>query len=250
MEKTGIEPERDLDEVAFSRQNTSDGRDVESSEVFVGRFDRGRTSNYFQKIAAGKAQYLDKTILSLPNEGHTVRVCILSDNMIAVTNMESNGAMHRIIDRMGTSGGPSLLEAHYRQVPTASVAWVITRIPAKPNGLEFPGGMSFSFHQEAVVVASLRYAGTVLFRADFLTQSEDDARQLADSLHTFLAISRTVGKTLGNKGVDQDVRAAFNSVQIQQNGTTAVVTATLPHSLLKKAASEIQLEGNPSSGKP
>jgi hypothetical protein len=90
----------------------------------------------------------------------------------------------------------------------------------------------------------------VLFRADFLTQSEDDARQLADSLHTFLAISRTVGKTLGSKGVDQDVRAAFNSVQIQQNGTTAVVTATLPQSFLKKAASEIQLEGNPSSGKP
>src|SRR5258707_11522957 len=49
MQQTGIEPERDLDEVAFSRQSTSDGRDVESSEVFVGRFDRGRTSNYFQK---------------------------------------------------------------------------------------------------------------------------------------------------------------------------------------------------------
>ncbi|HJX83781.1 MAG TPA: hypothetical protein VJ723_05515, partial [Candidatus Angelobacter sp.] len=212
MQQTGIEPERDLDEVAFSRQNTSDGRDVESSEVFVGRFDRGRTSNYFQKIAGGKEQYLDKTIFSMPHEGHTVRVCILSDNMIAVTNMESNGAMHRIIDRMGTSGGPSLLETHYRQVPTASVAWIITRVPAKPNGLELPGGMSFSFHQEAVVVASLRYAGAVLFRADFLTQSEDDARQLSDSLHTFLAISRTVGQTLASKAVDQDVRAAFNSV--------------------------------------
>lgn len=250
MQQTGIEPERDLDEVAFSRQDTSDGRDMESSEVFVGRFDRGRASNYFQKIAGGKEQYLDKTIFFMTHEGHTVRVCILSDNMIAVTNMESNGAMHRIIDRLKTSGMPSLLEANYRQVPTASVAWIITRIPAKPNGLELPGGMSVSFHQEAVVVASLRYAGALLFRADFLTQSEDDARQLSDSLHTFLAISRTVGKTLGNKGMDQDVKAAFNSVQIEQNGTTAVVTATLPQSLLKKAASEIQLEGNPSSGKP
>ena len=251
IQQTGIQPERDLDEVAFSRQNTPDGRDVESSEVFVGRFDRTRTSNYFQKIAAGNERYLDKTIFSIPHEGHTVRVCILTDKMIAVTNMESAGAMHRIIDRLGTSGGPSLLETHYREVPAASMAWMITRIPAKPNGVELPGGMSVSFHQEAVAVASLRYAGALLFRADFLTQSEDDARQLTDSLHTFLALSRSVGQSLGTNGRDPDIKAAFDSVQIQQNGNTAVVTATLPQNFLKKAVSEIQLEGNaPPSGKP
>jgi hypothetical protein len=246
VQQTGIQPERDLDEVALSRQDTSDGRDVESSEVFVGRFDRSRTSNYFQKIAAGKEQYLDKTIFSLPHEGHIVRVCILTDKIIAVTNMESAGVMHRIIDHLGSSGIPTLLETHYRQVPTASVAWMISRIPAKPNGMQLPGGMSFSFHQEAVAVASLRYAGEVMFRADFLTQSDDDARQLADSLHTFLAISRAASAL----GRDRDVKSAFDSVHIQQKGTIAEVTATLPQNFLKKAVSEIQLEGNaPSSGK-
>src|SRR5258708_7534198 len=218
VQQTGIQPERDLDEVALSRQDTSDGRDVESSEVFVGRFDRARTSNYFQKIAAGKEQYLDKVIFSLPHVGHTVRVCILNDKMIAVTNMESAGVMHRIIDRLATSGGPSLLETHYREVPAASFVWMISRIPAKPNGLQLPGGMSFGLHQEAVAVASLRYAGALMFRADFLTQNEDDARQLTDSLNTFLALSRTVGRSLGTKGPDQDVKAAFDSVRIQQHG--------------------------------
>jgi len=42
VDKTGIQFERDLDEVAMSRRDTADGRDVESSEVFVGKFDQTR----------------------------------------------------------------------------------------------------------------------------------------------------------------------------------------------------------------
>src|ERR1051326_6951539 len=37
--QTGIQFERDLDEVAMSRRDTADHRDVESSEIFIGRFD-------------------------------------------------------------------------------------------------------------------------------------------------------------------------------------------------------------------
>ncbi len=242
IQQTGIQIERDLDEVAMSRQDTPDGRDVESSEVFVGHFDRDKVANYFRKIAKDTEKYLDKTIFSFPNDGHTIRLCILTNNMIAVTNMSSSAPMHRIVDRLASSGGPSLLEAHYAQVPTGSVAWMISRIPAK-NGLELPGGMSFSFHQDAVAVASLRYAGSLLLRADLLTQSEDEARQVADSARTFLAISRSVGASVGPRGGDKDVKAAFDSIQIQQSGTATVITATIPQNVLKKMASGIDLAG-------
>src|SRR5215467_15297288 len=42
VEQTGIQFERDLEELAISRRDTPDGNDVESSEVFVGRFDLER----------------------------------------------------------------------------------------------------------------------------------------------------------------------------------------------------------------
>ena len=43
----------------------------------------------------------------------------------------------------------------------------------------------------------------------------------------------------------------MSDLKVRMHGTTAVVTATLPQNFLKKAVSEIQLEGNaPSGGKP
>ena len=54
VEQTGIQFERDLDEVAMSRRDTPDGRDVESSEIFVGRFDQVRLKNYLQMLASAQ----------------------------------------------------------------------------------------------------------------------------------------------------------------------------------------------------
>src|SRR5258707_9584975 len=104
--------------------------------------------------------------------------------------------------------------------------------------------MSFSFHQDAVAVASLRYAGLLLWRADFLTQSEDEGRQVAESARTFLAISRSVGQSMGPRGGDKDVKAAFDSIQIEQSGSTTTISATIPQTVVKKMASGINLAGN------
>src|ERR1051325_9625066 len=49
--QTGIQFERDLEEVAMSRRDTPDHRDVESSEIFIGRFDAERLRAYLQKMA-------------------------------------------------------------------------------------------------------------------------------------------------------------------------------------------------------
>jgi hypothetical protein len=241
VEQTGIQFERDLDEVAMSRRDTADGRDVESAEIFVGRFDAARLQNYLKKISSQNETYRDQTIFTVVNEGHNVRVCILDATRVAVTNMEAAGPMHGIIDGLHqSSGGPTLLEAHYHDVPLASLAWMIDRIPSNSSGPQLPGGFSFSFFENTVAVASLRYNGNVLFQADIFAISDADAKQVADSAHTYLAMYRSASKSLGTKGVDPDVKAALDSIRVEQKGNVATFTATFSPGFLKKIASEVQ----------
>ncbi|HLY99126.1 MAG TPA: hypothetical protein VKT33_08700 [Candidatus Angelobacter sp.] len=239
--QTGIQPERDLDEVALSRQDTPDGRDTESSEIFVCRFDSARLAAWLEKISTGKEQYMGKTIFSFPHDGHTIRVSQLRGDAIAVTNMAPAGPMHRIIDRLQAQGAPLLLESYYRHVPTGSVGWLMARIPANGLGLPIPGGLNLNLHQDAVAVASLRYTGTLATRVDLLTQSEAEAKELAGSLRPFVALARDVSQPQAS---DQEIKAAFDSIQIQQKESTVTITVTVPEKLLKKLAAGAQGDSN------
>jgi hypothetical protein len=244
VEQTGIQFERDLEEVAMSRRDTPDGRDVESAEVFVGRFDPARLKNYLQKISSSPETYRDHAIYSVANEGHTVRVCILDSTRVAVTNMDAADPMHGMIDRLyQSSRGPVLLEARYHDIPLTSLAWMIDRIPVNSRAPQLPGGLTISFLENTVVVASLRYSGTAHFQADVFTASEADARQVVDSAGGFLALYRSVSKSVGAKGTDADVKAALDSIRVEQKGNVATFTATFSQNFLKKIASEIQPEG-------
>src|SRR5258708_1339122 len=218
VEQTGIHLERDLDETSMSRRDTPDGKDVESSEIFVGRFDTERLKNFLQKLAVTTETYRDHIVFSIPNESHTVRVCILDNTRIAVTNMSAAGPMHGIIDQFykPSGGGPSLLAGYYHDVPVTSVAWLIGRIPDEPDAVQLPGGLSFSFPGSGVAVASLRYNGALLCQADVFAQSESEAKQIVDSANSHLALARGIAQFMGTKGPDKDVKAAFASIQVQQ----------------------------------
>jgi hypothetical protein len=243
IDQTGIHLERDLDEAAISRRDTPDGKDVESSEIFVGRFDAERLKNYLQKLSTATETYRDHTVFSIPNENHTVRVCILDGSRVAVTNMAAADSMHGIIDQFyKPSQGPSLLADYYHDVPVTSVAWLIGRIPDDPDGVQIPGGLSFTFPAKAVAVASLRYNGALLCQADVFAQSESDAKQIVDSANTHLTLARSIAQWMGAKGPDKDVKAAFASIQVQQKEKMAVFTATIPPAILKKIWAEAQPE--------
>ncbi|HKV93043.1 MAG TPA: hypothetical protein VJW20_10900 [Candidatus Angelobacter sp.] len=241
--QTGIQFERDLDEVAISRRDTPDHLDVESSEIFAGRFDANHLKTYLQKIADSTEQYRNHTIYSISHEGHLVRASLLDDHRVAVTNMVSPEPMHGIIDHSYKStSGPSLLSGHYRDVPATSLAWLIDRIPNKPDNIELPGGFAITLPGDAVAVASLRYTGSLLFRADVFAQSETQARQIVDAANTHLALVRSIGQFVGRKGNDKDVKAAFDSIQVEQKENVATLTATIPQSVLKKIWSEVKEE--------
>jgi hypothetical protein len=250
-DRTGIQLERDLDEVAMSRRDTADGRDVESSEILIGHFDEGRLRDYLQLLSSAREPYRNYTIYSIDHEGHTVRVALLDSGKVAVTNMVSPEPMHGIIDRsLKPSAGPVLL-SHYSDVPLGSLAWLIDRIPNKPDNVQLPGGFAITLPAEAVVVGSLRYTGSLLLRADVFAQSEAQARQIVDSANSHLALVRSIGQFIKTKGPDQDVKAAFDSLQATQKENVATFTATIPQSILNKIWSEAQSQGAiPAASKP
>jgi hypothetical protein len=250
IDRTGIEFERDLREVAMSRRDTPDGRDVESSEVFIGQFNQTRLRDYLQLLSTGTETYSNHTIYSISHEGHLVRVALLGPDEVAVTNMASPEAMHGIIERTLPSANrifssplePSLLR-FYPKVPFGSLAWLITRLPNKPDNLQLPGGLALTLPSDSVAVGSLRYTGSLLLRADVFAQSEAQAKQIVDSANSHLALVRSIGQFVKTKGPDQDVKAAFDSIQVEQKENVAVFTATIPQSILKKVWSEAQSQG-------
>jgi hypothetical protein len=239
--QTGIQFERDLDEVAMSRRDTPDHRDVESSEIFVGHFDAEHLKAYLQKAASGTEQYRDHAIYSISHEGHLVRVSLLDNKRVAVTNMPSPEPMHGIIDRTYKSThGPGLLATHYHDVPFASLAWLIYRVPNQPDSVQLPGGFSFDLPPDTIAVGSLRYTGSLLFRADLFAQSEAQAKEIADSASTHLALVRSIAQAMGAHGPDKDLKAVFDSIHVEQKENVAIFTATIPQSLVKKVWSEVQ----------
>jgi hypothetical protein len=239
INQTGIQFERDLDEVAMSRRDTADGKDTESTEIFLGRFDAQRLKTYLESISTQRDSYHGRLLYIIPHEGHTVRVCVLDASRVAVTNMASSDPMHEIIDGIDSSpAGPSLLQSYYRKVPVASLGWLIVR-NGPTQAAQLPGPLSFDFLNNTVTVGSVRYAGDLKLRADVIAATDDSAKQVVDSASSFLAMYRTVAQSVGTHGTDADIKAAIDSIQVEQNKNVAVFTATLSQRVLKKLVSDV-----------
>jgi hypothetical protein len=239
VDQTGIQFERDLDEIAMSRRDTADHRDVESSEIFVGRFDSAKLTSYLRKSSDQNENYRGLTVYEIPHAGHAVRVCILDKAKVAVTNMASPDPLHEIIDRFQHgSGEPSLVKEYYSHVPTASLAWLLDRMPAGADAPQLPGGLSFGFLEDTVAVASLRYNGDLLLRADVYARDENAAARVVESAKTLFAVYRTVSQSLSPRGNDPDVKTALDSIHVEQDGKAAVFTAAFSQRFVKKILSE------------
>ncbi|PYP92593.1 MAG: hypothetical protein DMG65_03605 [Candidatus Angelobacter sp. Gp1-AA117] len=246
VRQTGIEWGRDLDNVAVSQRNP--GANSESSAIFTGQFDSARLTNYLKKLSTGTERYADKVIYSIPHEGRTVRVTILSPTTVAVTNVGPADQIHSIIDKFRNSSlagrGPYLFETHYRDVPFGSLAWAIYRVPAQSSNSQLLGGWGLDFLDNATTVASLRYSGSIHFKGQIFTESEASAQDLVERANGFLALYKSVGKSFGTKGTDPDVKAMINSIKVEESGKSALITATIPEGFIQKVS-----QGNISAGK-
>jgi hypothetical protein len=89
-----------------------------------------------------------------------------------------------------------------------------------------------------VVVASVRYLGSVHLRTEAFTASEAEATHVATQLTTFLDVFRAAEVSVGAPAPDADMAAFFSSLKVDQKGDRAELTANVPPGLLRKIVAE------------
>jgi hypothetical protein len=242
---TGIEFERDLDQVAIALQRMADPNGpngpVAYSEVFRGHFDGPRLTAYLAAHAAGVEHYAGRTIYAIPHDGRTVRATILGYDLVAVSNAPTPKPIDTIIDRHHTAASPfsgdALLSRYYKKVPLLSEAWGIGQLGlpfASGNNIDL-FGMPLPIQADSEFVASIRYLGVIHILIEELANSEDDARETAGMANVALGLLRSVN--LGGDASNADAKAwnrLLRSISVKQKGKRAILKATVPTSLLRR----------------
>jgi len=96
----------------------------------------------------------------------------------------------------------------------------------------------------------VRYLGSVHFKAQAFTGSDDDANQLAGRIDTYLNVFRTAESTVASPGADPDIKAFLNSLKIQPEKNRAVLTASVPLGLIRKVLAEAPTSVTPEPQPP
>jgi hypothetical protein len=250
VEETGFQFERDLDQAAFAIHypkswgsgTAGSASEPRFSEIFVGKIDSGRLTAYLKKISSSIDDYRGFDIYNIPVEGRTVRVVILSYDSVAVSNHPDPDVIRGMLDHSrklaSPFGGPWLLRKFYRQVPLASLSFAILRVRPEMSSFGGLGGWSFLFPKPAVALISARYLRALHLRAEAFTDSNDDARAITEKTSAFLNLFHAAEGSVAAHGTDQDVKAFFDSLKVEQAGDRAILTATVPSGFLKKVLSE------------
>ena len=250
VDETGFQFERDLDQAAFAIHypqswgggTAGSASEPRFSEVFVGKIDSGRLTAYLKKISSSVDDYRGFDIYSIPLDGRTVRVVILSYDSVAVSNHPNPDVIRGMLDRSrklaSPFAGPWLLRRFYGKVPLASLSFAILRV--QPGMGSFGGLASWSllFPKPAVAVVSARYLRALHLRAEAFTDSDADAQSITEKTAAFLSIFHAAEGSVGPHGTDADVKSFFDSLKVEQSGDRAILTATVPPGFLKKALSE------------
>jgi len=242
VEQTGFQFERDLDEVAFAIHAGHDSQnETRYSEVMVGRFNSTKLADFLAHMAKSRETYRNHEIFLIPYEDRTVRVTVLSLDMVAVSNTGDAAQIHHIIDEYRrsafASSGPHLLGKYYRHVPFTSLAWLITEV-APPQAISLGGVSPLPFIRQlfggGVVVGSARYNGSVLLRADDFLHDEAGAKDRAEQLQNFLTLYKTSESQTRPDHPDPDMESALNSISVEQKGERVQVNASIPKGLIEK----------------
>ena len=261
--QTGFEFERDLRRAAlaihYGRTPGNPVVETRYSEILQGQFDHQRVSEYLRKLSQSVERYNDFDIYIIPLEGRTLRVVLLGVDMAAASNTDGSEAIHGMVDRYKQAAlpfaGPALASDYYARVPLGSVVWTIARIPDNSAAqdrteLLLPGSWSSLLPRGSVVIASARPLNEVHLRAQVLLKGENEARNFTERVNTFLALFRTLDISVEGGGPDPDVRKAFDSFQIRQDKSEAVLTASVPFAFFKKIVSEAPVDFGSETEKP
>jgi hypothetical protein len=255
IQETGFQFERDLDRAAFTvhypaswggSASPTSADQPRFSEVFEGNIQAEKLTNYLKKIATSVEDYRSVAIYSIPLEGRTVRVAMLSVGTVAVSNHENPAVIRGIIDRSrklaSPFGGPAFLRQYYKYVPSnlpvPTLAWAIVRVENGDRRFPLANGIwSLLIPGHAVVVVSARFLTALHLRAEAFTNSEDDARRVSEQVNTFLSIFHAAENSAAG-GTDPDVKQFFDSLKVEQHDDRALLTANLSPGFVKKVFTE------------
>ena len=265
IQETGFQFERDLDEAAFAVHYPDAGvsgklqppAQLRFSEVFVGKIETQRLTAYLHKIAKSEEEYRSSAIYSIPLEGRTLRVAVLSVDSVAVSNHDDPAVIRGMVDRAhklaSPFAGPALLRQYYKALPVVSktlpvvkLAWFIGRIepPSKTN----INAWSMLFQRPTPLVVSAYYplySPSLHVRAEAFAGDADEAEGLSEKVATFLSLFHAAEMSVGSKGTDPDVKAFFDSLNVEHRGDRAILTASMPPGFLKKVIAEPQQDLGP-----
>jgi len=257
IQATGFQFERDLDQAAFAVHypGAAPGKQPELnqsrfSEVFVGKMQGERLSAYLKSLSKTVDSYRSVDIYNIPLEGRTLRAAILGVDMVAASNQDDPTVIRGIIDRSrklaSPFGGPALLRKYYKEVPFTSLAWGIFNV--QNSGQAVPAealGLPLLFSKPAVIVSSVSYLGSVRFKAEAFTGTDDDAKLLSEQMGSFLDIFHSAETSVQQPASDPDLKEFLDSLKVEQHKSRAVLTAVVPTALLEKMVAESPAELSP-----
>jgi len=258
VEQTGFEFERDLDEIAFAMHAPRDAQhETRYSEVIVGRFNSNKFADFLSRMARSRENYRNHEVFLIPYEDRTVRVVVLSVGMIAVSNTGDPAQIDHIIDEFRrsafASGGPRLVAKYYHKVPFGSLGWLITEVEP-PTDLGFGGTVNpLPFIRQlfggGVVVASARYNGSVLLRADDFLPDDTAARDRAEQIQNLITLYKTTEAQTRPERPDPDFESAVNSLEVVHRDHQVQLNASIPRELIEKMF-EAPVEATPQPAPP
>jgi hypothetical protein len=241
VDATGIDWERDLDEVAVSlhRMSNPNGPNgpVAYSMVLEGKVDGKRLASYLDAHSAGKENYDGQTVYSLPSEGRTVRVVQIGYDMIAISNAPSTEQIHSILDRHRSAAlpfsGSTLLAEHYSEMPLLSVAWGMGQIglPFSESGKLRILGMDLPLAADTTFLASVHWAGSLKLRVVEIAPTEAAAISQANNLNLLLNLAQGATAGLADSPANNTLKEVLRTTQITQHRDRVTADATLPQNL-------------------
>ena len=245
IDAIGIDPERDLDQVAIALHRMPDpsgpNGPVAYSMVLVGKITGQRLNAWLDAHATSRETYDGHTIYSIPSEGRTVRVAQIGYDTIAASNFPTPEKIHSILDRHRTAAWPlsgsTLLQQHYHDVPLLSLAWGVGQIglPFSESGSIHIFGLALPLEPDSTIIASLAPAlpirnslGSLRLRVEEIAPSEATATSQAADLATLVTLARGITPQLGANPANNSLKELLETAEVTQHGERVVVTATVP----------------------
>ena len=242
VEATGIDWERDLDQVAVALHRMPDPKGpngpVAYSMVLVGRLTGKKLNSWLDTHAASRESYGGHTIYNIPSEGRTVRIVQIGYDMVAVSNTPTPEQIHSMLDRHRTAAlpfsGSSLLERYYKEIPLLSIAWGMGQIgaPFSESGAINILGFSLPLQADSTFIASIRWAGTLHLRVEEIAPTEGAAAEQRASLSTLIALARGFTAPLGDTPGNNGLKELLKTATVNQKKQRVVLTATVSPALL------------------